>query len=363
MSWLPGSLVGRDLTTAHRVARLYGLRPYAIFPGPTSDPRDLYLLYSVLYARTSAVPRAVVLAERWVWEPDDGEQAGRLEALAATLRSLTADTARRLGCPAAAVLYLRYFRPPPEPPRVPGVAVLVSGQAYEGAAELPELSWSAPGPAQEPTLPPFPFRPSVDLDLNRWLQALERAAAEEPKAARQASESLARQALDYLKEAPARCLVEGPQVAEVARAILRRLPGYLKDTPGRRYRLWVGFYLAGVEVTAATFGSRAAASADYVGQLLEKWDGWTRKERRVIVRGMTLALRKCYDRVLSPEDPLVALALQLPGSWLRDLAAGRDWRLELTAFDLLVGLHRLGHPGARAVLLERFPWAARIVDS
>jgi len=90
-------------------------------------------------------------------------------------------------------------------------------------AELPELPWSVAGPAREPALPPFPVRPSVDLELDPWLQALERAASEERRAARQASESLARQALGYLKEASARCLVEGPQVAEVARVILHGL--------------------------------------------------------------------------------------------------------------------------------------------
>ncbi|MDR7515693.1 MAG: hypothetical protein QN165_12875 [Armatimonadota bacterium] len=40
--------------------------------------------------------------------------------------------------------------------------------------------------------------------------------------------------------------------------------------PGRRYGVWVGFYLAGVEVIALTFGSPTAASADYVQDLLEE---------------------------------------------------------------------------------------------
>lgn len=88
--WLPG---GPNLTTAHQVAGLYGLRAHAIFPGLTLYPRDLHLLYSLLYAHRPAVPRAVVLAERQVWEPDDGDQAGRLDPLAVILRSVTVDTA------------------------------------------------------------------------------------------------------------------------------------------------------------------------------------------------------------------------------------------------------------------------------
>ena len=116
-------------------------------------------------------------------------------------------------------------------------------------------------------------------------------------------------------------------------------------------------------MVAATFGSPAAASADYVRQLLGKWDGWMRKEGRVIARGMALAVRKCHDRVLARDDPLVALALQLPDSWLRGPGAGPDLRLERTAFDVLVALHRLGYPEARAALVERFPRPGRIVSS
>jgi hypothetical protein len=345
-----------ELGATHRAARLFGLRPYAVFPGPASRDRRLFVAYS----HPPGLPRALVVADAWTVRPRPAELPVQFEADAHILRETAAETAERLACPVAPVLYLHSFVHPPglEDGRLPGVALVVAGYPYENHPDkLQQPSWIFPRRAGEPSLPPYPFRPATSLDVGVWERDLEVARTGPPQEARQASRSIAERALDYLKEAGARCLLEGPQVAATAAHVLDVLLPDFGAPPGRRYRLWAAFYLAGVLLNAATFGGPTVGPTQLLRDLLERWESWSRKERRVIVRGAALLAEKFYDRMLPRYDAFAELVLGLPESWLRQLVAGGDWRLELESLYLLLALQRLGHPAAEPVLADRFPWA------
>ena len=347
------------LGAVHHTARLFGLRPYAVFPGPAGGEHRLLVAYS--HAPDSR--QALVVADVWVTRPRPAELPAQLEAVVRSLHETSAEAAERLACPAAPVVYLHSFAYPPglEDARLPGVAVVLAGYPYENDPDkFPQLSWSCPARAGDLSLPPYPFRPVTPLDPGVWTRDLEVARTGPPPKAREASRTTAERALGYLKEAPAWCLVEGPQVAATAAYVLEALSADFGGPPGRRYRLWAAFYLAGVQLTAATFGGPTSGPTQLLRDLLGRWESWSPKERRVIVRGAALLAGKVHDRMLPRHDPFAELLLGLPESWLRQVAEGGDWRLEFESLPLLVALRRLGHPAAEPLLAHRFPWALNL---
>jgi hypothetical protein len=354
------SPAGYELGAVHRTARLFALRPYAVFPGPASTEHRLFVACS----HPPGPRQALVVADVWVTRSRPAELPAQLDAVARALRETAVEAAERLACPAAPVLYLHSFSYPPglEDARLPGVALVLAGYPYENHPDkFPQLSWSYPGRAGDPSLPPYPFRPVTPLDAEVWKRDLEVARTGLPKQAREASRSTAERALGYLKEAPARCLVEGPQVAATAAYVLEALLPDFGEPPGRRYRLWAAFYLAGVQLTAATFGGPTVGPTQLLRDLLGRWESWSRKERRVIARGAALLAEKVHDRMLPRHDAFAEFLLGLPESWLRQLVKRGDWRLEFESLPLLLALRRLGHPAAEPLLADRFPWALNLL--
>lgn len=342
----------------HRVARLFGFRPYALFPAPVERGLSVYLVY----AHTPAPARALAVGERWTEYRTADNLAAELEPWAARMREAAQEAADRLACPTGTVLYVRLWYPRGglEKIQIPGVALVVAG--WESSAHpdrLQSVTWALPRRTGQPQLPPYPFRPLSNWPLEEWDRDLGAARHGTPHEAYEVSRSLARRALEYLREASARCLMEGPEAARTAEHVLQKLATDFGGPPGRRYRLWVAFYLTGVVLTAATFGMPTHVPEQLLRHVADAWDRWSRKERRVVVRGMRLVAEKCLARALPEEDPCVRFLRELPEDWLRSLFAMRDWRLELVSPQLLWPLDELGHPAAKAILDEHRPWSAR----
>lgn len=301
---------GIDHTGARALMRHLGLRPYAIFPGPDWDTLAVYV-------HPPGQPACILIQHAWSYEWLEDWISGPTRPVedASTkvirLRQEAQALAERLGCPVAGTLLIcgsirgiHRLQPLLETARQRDVTVV-----FPYSSQWPtHLTWIQP-PVQvtQPALPPYPSRTrwTASIEPAWWLNRLSSLGDVSDQERKAQARSLAEQGLIYLKEAPARLLLEGPTVLAAARETLIALADHLDRPVGRRYLFWVGFYLANASLAGASEDPNLEATVvGFLTHLLSRFEQWSTRERRVVLRGLEMLAQQTADFAFSPDTPL-----------------------------------------------------------
>lgn len=327
----------------HQLMRHLGLGRYAIFPGPEIDTLAVYAVQKPAFLLVHQV-------RAFGW-PTDG--LAEAEALASHLRQEGEALARQSGCPVACLILLYFIRR--ERSWCPIQERILQHQVTPvpfWLAQWPaELFWiQPPARSEPPPLPPYPqqTRWSAPTNPSWWLEHLRIIREADDHRRREEARSLAWIALTYLKEAPARLLVDGPVVLAAAQETLPVLPAFLDRIPGRRYLFWVGFYITAVCLEGCIVQPGLDRLAlDFVQYLLEAPNRWTTRERRLVLRGLEFLTQKSIHVGLSPETPFGQFLAGLLERFLEDETwlglAHEFWRARLHLNHLAEALARGGY--------------------
>lgn len=338
-------LLGMEYTPIHNFMRRLRIRPYAIFPAP--DPNTL-----AVYFHDEEGP-AIILVRylrtwRWAWwrlESPPAEEwqawAAEEEEKVAQFRQTGEELVHRLNCPVARVVIItgpiKYKSPFTEflqRVRDHGITLVDLSRARQ----MPDLEWRRPEPrAESIPLPPFPDRTfwRASIDPAWWQERLSGVATPDAHQRKEASRSVALRALEFMKEAPARILVEGSAILAAPHAVLSALPGYIDRPAGRRYLLWTGAYLAGACMADPHWEEQSESIVlGYLNFLLDQMERWSSRERRVVLRGLQMLAQKSVDHDLPRETAIAQFFQDLFPSLMHDdflahsINRGRwGWRL------------------------------------
>lgn len=316
---------------------------YGIFPGPEPDILAVYVVRE---------PAFLLVCRPWVFGWPAGGIA-EVETLAARLRQEGEDLARRSGCPVAPLILLFFIRRERSwrPIQEQILRHQVTPVSFWLAQWPTDLFWIQPPARSElPPLPPYPQRTwwSAPVEPSWWLERLRLIREADDHRRKEEARNLAWKALAYLKEVPARLLVDGPIVLAAAQETLPVLPTVLDRVSGRRYLFWVGFYIAAVCLDGCIVQPGLdVLTLDFVRHLLENQGRWTTRERRLILRGLEFLTQKSADVSLSPETPFGQFLTGLLEKILEDETwmdlAHESWRARLRLKYLAETLARGGY--------------------
>ncbi|RMF36660.1 MAG: hypothetical protein D6759_03250 [Chloroflexi bacterium] len=348
---------GTDHSDIHRYMRRLGLKPYALFPGPSVD-------LWVAYVYPPARPAALLFHVSWSlsWKPGAFSSLFQTEwtqkepaQLTQNLRREAEALANRLGCPVAPVLLIRdsyrlrlpsFLKPLAEEAQRRDVTlILLSDNPWYA-----RLHWIEPAePVEQPALPPYPDHTywRASLDPAWWQEQLRTLAQADDPTRKSEAQRLSQQALTYVKEAPARYLLQGPTALRAAQEALDSVPLCLDRVAGRRYFLWTGFYLAAVTLV----GLYRDHDADgpllrFLHHTFDAFDHWTSREQRVILRGTEFLVQKSADLASPTDTPLSRFLTELfvrllhPDFWRQPRKSFKfPWRVQ----ELANAIARSGH--------------------
>ncbi len=331
-------------TVVHRLMRRLRLGRYAIFPGPDWETLAVYVY-------GAEPPRCLLVRQVYWYIWPDSYDEGRRERLEQSshevirLRQEAGALVERLGCAVASVLLLhtyrkvQHFNPLLEVARQQETAVF-----FPDRERLPdELIWLRPPMQHErPPLPPFPkgIGWATSTEPDRWLRELQSLAEADDRKRKSQAQSLTLTALEFLKETPARFLLEGPDALAPVPEILNALPDALERFVGRRYLLWTGFYLSLASLIGLPDGEINPGVIRFVNYLLEHFERWSTRERRVIVRGLEWLTRRSAELAIPPDTGLGQLLSDLFPRLIRIglEQCGNDWKFEGHFDDLAEAL-------------------------
>lgn len=313
-------LLGIEHTPVHNLMRRLRIRPYAIFPAP--DPSTL-----AVYFHDEEGPAIILVRylRTWVWawwrleSPEEKERQDWIaeeEEKAVRLRQAGEELVHRLNCPVACVVlitspvkYKSPFTDFLQRVREHGITLIDLSRL----GQMPDLEWSQPATrAVSIPLPPFLDRTYWRASINPawWQKRLSDVATPNPHQRKEAARSVAWRALEFLKEAPARILVEGSAILAAPHAILSALPYYMDRPAGRRYLLWTGLYLAGACMADPRWEeSSESIVLGYLNFLLDQMERWSSREQRVTLRGLQMLAQKSVEHDL-PRGTAVAQFFQ-----------------------------------------------------
>lgn len=330
---------------AHKLMCYLGYRPYAIFPGPAFDTLAVY------------VPRAeqpVCLLLRqtsmygWLREASPEQVEAKVSALRREGQAL----AEGMGCPVACLMVVYGYTRLEQ--RIRASMEIAHRQQvtmfFEYTGRWPgSLFWIEPTTRlTPPRLPPYPqwTHWSARVEPSWWTKELHLVAVDDNKQRKQRARLLADAALLYLKEAPARLLLQGTEILTAARETLQNLPAYLDRNAGRSYLFWIGFYMAGAWLAGCTATREADAPVmDWVRYLLQEPERWSTREQRLILRGFKWLTEKSVAHAL-PADAAFSQFLAdlfpriLHGDFLE--WARHEWRARWHLRELAQALARYG---------------------
>lgn len=309
----------------------------------------------VVYVNRQGAPAFVLVLEPWGKELLEDS----LTHLAARLPVL----AERWGCPAAGLVSARVWYQ--ERSSLPG---LLEQARHQGLLFMfltrdrvqfsdPErhLSWRVPS-RQSPTisLPPFPL-PGLPFrqDFRSLIQELETGA---PSGRHKVTRAIARLAWERLKYTQAFLLTVGREhvLAETA-SLLASLQQLLEAQGGRRYMLWSLIYLAASPCCDPWLSQHSWPHVKaFLDAMAARWDSWTSKEQRVIVRGLKLLVDKGAESRVPPEHPLWPELRRWSDRFLeKPTLGGWRWSLRVREFVHSLAGARALPPATVGVLLQQ----------
>ncbi|MFQ5854671.1 MAG: hypothetical protein ACE5LU_03365 [Anaerolineae bacterium] len=310
-------LFGTEHIGVRNLLRRLRIRPYVIFPTPEPDTLAVYFhdqqgpaIILVRYLRTW----------RWGWwglePPTKEEREKRIaeeEEQVTRFRQTGEELVQRLECPVACVHlitgYVRYKA---------AFSDFLRWAREQGVASIDLAGWRPPTldliwiqPATRAAsipLPPFAdqTRWRASIDPAWWQAQLPVLADPDDHQRKKSARSLAGDALDFLKEAPARVLVEGPAALAAPHAMLPDLPACMDRPAGRRYLIWTGVYLAGACMADPAWEEHSEPVVlGYLNFLLSQMGAWSNREQRVVLRGLQMLAQKSVDHDL-PQRAAIA---------------------------------------------------------
>lgn len=335
---------GLEHTWIHNLMRPLPYKPYFIFPTrglaqavyiPSPSPRFLLVesnsYYVLKYTR------------------EDRNPLKALEEKFAPLAKEGQELADRLGCPVACVFIMedfeeKFWKQLWEMAESYRITVALGGYERPG-----EFMWYEPATLSEhPPLPPYPkswdYAEAHRLDW--WREEISKLEKLEGHERKKHARFLFSAALQYLKESPARMLVEGTKALEIAREFLPRFPSLLVQKAGQRYVYWLSFYFAAVCVIGRTITTETDLLAyDFLQYLMQKWEQASSQEKRMIMRGLELLAEKSATYLLPADSPVMKFLHSLFPWAVEQLKSkeARGWGFEWRVLNLLEKLGLYGY--------------------